>query len=225
MDVRTGERSDDLDVLLSAAACRAADDSGRITGALHQLIDARVSEVHANGRNRKFLVPAAIAGALLALVGAGAAVATQWAPWVTEADNPDVVFTREWDDASGTYLGYCEGRIEVVHWDPDQVAATRTYLATVNVDDLEPNLEWLAMRLARQGELDRLGDLVEGADPADFEDPGSLAPQEKMSDANLLHNALMRTVLDGMHAAMNDPKLSATGDVQCTTDSMNSGDQ
>lgn len=219
MNATTGEQPDDLDERLSAAAYRSQRDTDHITQAVHQLVDGRLSEARSHGRRRGLLVPTVVAGGVLALLGTGAAVATQWAPWVAEADDPDVVLTRDWYDASGTFLGYCEGRIEVVHRDPDRASAARTYLATVNVDLLEPNLDWLAMALASQGELDRIGQLVNGADPSTFDDMGDLAPQEKVPDADLLHNALMRTVLDRMHAAIDDPELSATGDVQCSTDS------
>jgi hypothetical protein len=219
MNVRTNELPDELDERLRLAAIRPGADAGYVRGSLRDLVDMRVTAARSHNRKRRIIVPTAVAGGVLALLGTGAAVANQWAPWAPEADHPDMVFTRDWYDVSGNFLGYCEGRIEAVHSDPQKVAAARAYFASVDVDMLEPNMLWLASALASQGELDRIGELIEGAEPTDVGDLGNIAPQEKVPDADLLQNALMRTVLDGMHAAMHDPQLSATGDVQCSTDS------
>jgi len=217
---------DSLDDLLGRAGIEVIDEP-QVSAALTALLTVRATEGRTLRKKRRFVLPAVTIGGLLALAGAGAAIATQWGPWIPEVADPDIVFSRDWYDVAGDYLGYCEGRLVTTYWDEGTVDAARAYYRTLDADALEPDRDSVALALWSQGELDRIGELISGASAEDFDvEPKAPADNSpKIADARILHNALMTTVYSGMTVALHDGNISSAGEVKCTTDSVDSANQ
>ena len=197
--------------------------------ALRALVASRANEVR-QPRRRRVLIPAVGIGGVLALLGTGVAVATQWGPWsyVPEAD---IVIAREWTDVAGVSLGACESRVAFDALEPDVADAARHYLSDVDVDALEPNAEAVAAGLVSVGLPERMPQLVDGADAGDYDVThfGAFVDRAWFSDARILQDALVDTVMKGMsdsHSEVSVAEFASFGartETQCTTDPTDTG--
>lgn len=215
---------DSIDVALAAAG-RLREESAGEREALHALVMSKTP--HRKSR-RSVVLPSIALGGTLALVGAGAAIATQWAPW-TYVPDEDIVIAREWVDVDGNPLGRCESRLATNELPSEALSAARSYLAGLDTDALEPEPEVVAALLTAVGRPDRLGSLVAGADISDF-DVNATGPtweQEWWSDARVLQEGLVSVVFSGMAERLvaqwpklnsSDSDISSKVQTQCTTD-------
>lgn len=180
-------------------------------------------------RRRRILGPAIGVGAALVLVGGGAMAVGGWAPW--NITDPDLAFSRTWTDVDGNVLGTCETRMKAsVLPKQEMLDAARAYLADLDIASMVPNTESVAARLAQLDRADRLPQLIEGADVADFDIKlvGGTQPDPTVSDAHVLQDALASVVFNGMASAVfaafpDDSFLSVHGvggesQTQCSTD-------
>ncbi|HRN29830.1 MAG TPA: hypothetical protein PK890_09040, partial [Terrimesophilobacter sp.] len=111
------------------------------------------------------------------------------------------------------------------------------YLATVDVDAIEPDPEWVAGLLHAVGRPDDVSRLIPGAVASDFDAEGSgwHGPVlEYFSDARVLHQALTQEVFNDMSDVLIERMpdfdygwhhITARIEIQCTTDPGRSGDQ
>ena len=216
---------DELDQRLRDAGVMVDEVSPAVTEALDRLVAARVRSPRV-GRRRRGATFAVSAGVVLAVIGGGAVAASQWGPWrlVTE---PDVVVSRSWTDATGTWLGDCETRIALEGL-PDTVRSTaREYLESRDLDTLEPDPQAVAGALTAVGRADDLGRLLPSAADTEFDvgSSGELWPSEWWSDARILQEATTASLLHDLtealfaaHPEETSGGIEALGETQCTTD-------
>lgn len=187
---------------------------------------AAAHATRARSRRRRLLAPAVSIGVVFAVASAGAVAATQWAPWMYVPD-PDIVIARDWTDVGGETLGSCETRLKTDSLSVEASDTARTYFATVDLASLEPDAEVVAGLLTAVGRPGDLGRLVEGADVSEFEirHTGPLWPDEVFSDARILQDGLLHTVVAGMNEALvpftsmlHDGTFQSLLETQCTTD-------
>lgn len=166
-------------------------------GVLRDLLASRAAE--ARDRRRRRLLPPMVVGGALAVVGAGAAVATQWGPWNYVPD-ADIVIARDWTDVEGKALGSCESRMALGDLPAEAREEALAYLETIDVDSLEPDPERVAGVLVAVDRPGDLGRLIAGADVSDFDinHTGPTWDQASFSDARILQGALQETVFAGM---------------------------
>lgn len=215
---------DDLDEKLRRA--RAGTDDPAVVAAVTALATERTRPAP---RRRRILAPAIGGGMALVLVGGGAMAVGGWAPW--NITDPDISFTRTWTDVDGNFLGTCETRMKADVLPSQEIQdAARAYLADLDIASMVPNTESVAARLAQLDRADRLPQLIEGAETADFDIKlvGGTQPDPTVSDAHVLQDALASVVFNGMASAVfaafpDDSFLSASGvggesQTQCSTD-------
>ncbi|HRN29961.1 MAG TPA: hypothetical protein PK890_09715, partial [Terrimesophilobacter sp.] len=188
-------------------------DAPNLDAALVALATARADEALPTAKparkRRAKLTPVIAVGAVLAVASAGAVAANQWGPWnyVSEVDT-DIVVEREWSDVDGNYLGACEARLSTDVLPTEARKLALDYLATVDVDAIEPDPEYVAGVLNALGRVDDIGALVAGAVPSDFDNsPGGTwtgPAAEYFSDARVLHQALTQAVFVGMAAKIRE---------------------
>lgn len=187
--------------------------------ALLALINTRGSE--AGKPRRRILAPALSIGGVVALLGAGAAVAMQWGPWNYVPD-ADIIVAREWTDVNGASLGACESHLAIENLSEADRDTARQYLQGVDVDSLKPTPEVVASLLVAADRPDRMGDLIAGASVTDYEitHTGPAWDADWWSDARILQDGLMRTVFTGMAQDLPEEVsgLESTVQTQCTTD-------
>ncbi len=142
--------------------------------------------------------------------------ATQWGPWHTP--DPDIVITRHWTDVTGAGLGTCVSRIRTDGLPADVRADVRAYLNTVDLDAVEPEPEFVALRLKMAGRLEDIGRLVAGADPEDFGPAGDPGLRDGISDAHVMQDALAQTLAHQLFVHVGPIELSSTLETQCSGD-------
>lgn len=214
--------SDVLDSKLSSAGTVPTEDV-RVTTALTALTAERARASHA--RRRRIVIPALSVGLAFGLLGTGAVAASQWGPWPNVPD-PDIQISREWTSVDGVALGTCESHIATIGLSPEARSAARDYLATLDVDSLEPDAELVAIYLGSLGRPDDLGRLIDGADAADYdiEPPSSPMKGEWWTNARVLQDGLTSTVLTSLSKEMSADwpeareQLSSNIDTQCVND-------
>lgn len=208
-------------------AGRLREESVEEREALRALISARSGEVGQRRRRRKFRPALGVAGAFVVL-GAGAAVATQWAPWNYVLD-PDIVIMREWTDATGNSLGACETRWSTDPLAPEVRDAARQYLDQIDIDTIDPAPEVVASLLVAVGRPDSMSRLLPGEDIAEYDvhHNGPLWDADWWSDARILQDGLNHKVFTGLsdHLITKWPELDTGNsgvasrlETQCTTD-------
>lgn len=215
---------DDLDEKLRHA--RAKTDDPATVAAVNALAAERTRPTP---RRRRILVPAIGVGAALVLVGGGAMAVGGWAPW--NITDPDISFTRTWTDVDGSFVGACETRMKAdVLPSHEMQDAARAYLADLDIANMAPDSESVAARLAQLDRADRLPQLIEGAETADFDImlADGIQPDPTVSDASILQDALASVVFRGMADAVfadfpDDGFLAVHGiggewQTQCSTD-------
>lgn len=204
------------------SAGRVPVDDPRVSKALQSLVTDRAAAAKAPRRRR--IMPALSIGLAVALLGAGAAAASQWGPW-SYVPEPDLVISRDWTDVHGNFLGSCETHFAASSLSGDQRAAAQRFLAGLDVDSLEPDAERVASTLVAVGRGDEIGDLVQGAKLTDFDIHGSGPLWEGWGNARILQDGLLATVFNSLTTEMTQTypdladALSGTAETQCTTDS------
>lgn len=185
-------------------------------------------------RRRRVLIPTMSISAALVVLGAGAAVATQWAPWNYVPDE-DIVIARDWVDVNGNALGSCESRLAAGALPADALASARSYLDSLDTDSLEPDGETIAGLLVAVDQPQRMGQLVQGRDVGDYDinHTGPSWDRAWWSDARILQDGLVKVVFTGMsdHLTLKWPELNTTESsiearvqTQCTTDPAPAGE-
>lgn len=218
---------DPIDVQLAHAG-ELRDTTHEQESAMQALLAARVRPTR-RPRRRPVLRPALAIGGALALLGTGVAAAAQWGPW-TFVPEGDIVIAREWTDVEGVVLGTCESRLAVDEVDSEVLAAAHRYLDGIDVDALQPDAESVAATLVAVDLPERMPYLVPGGDVDDYDvsnaggEEGAIWDREWHSDARILQDGLVQTVLTGMADSVFNSIPGGTESVgslietHCTTD-------
>jgi hypothetical protein len=209
---------DPLESKLNSAGNVQVDDA-RVAAALRSVVSDRAAMAKVPARRRT--VSAVAAGLTFALLGTGAAVASQWGPW-EYVPEPDLVIARGWSDVQGNFLGTCETHLAASSLGGDQRAAAQQFLSGLNVDALEPDAEQVAAGLVAVGRGDEIGNLVDGAKITDFDVTHTGELWADRGNAVILQNALQTTVFNKMSAEMIAiwpdlvNTLESTAETQCS---------
>lgn len=215
--------TEQFDERLESAGRVLARDAA-VDDALHALVTERTAP--RRSRRRRILIPALSVAAALGIVGTGAVAASEWGPWTYVAD-PDIVIAQDWEDVDGTALGSCESRLAMQALPEEQRAATRDYLASLDLDTVELDTAYMANVLVAVGRPDDLGRLVAGANVADYDTmhTGPLWSDEWWSDARIMQDGLTQAIFTGIAAELGSrwPEVADNGlevqvETKCTTD-------
>jgi hypothetical protein len=201
------------------SAGRVPVDDPRVSKALQAVVADRAAAAKAPQRRR--IIPAISIGLTVALLGAGAAAASQWGPW-TYVPEPDLVISRDWTDVHGNFLGSCETHFAASTLSGEKRAAVKSFLDGLDVASLEPDAESVAGDLVAVGRGDEVGDLIEGAKVSDFDITHTGPDWEDQSNARILQNGLYVTVFKLVNTELGKTwpefQFGTLGETQCTTD-------
>lgn len=207
---------DEFDERLWSAAPTVADDT-EVRRVLNQ----------ATARPRRWQLPVALglAAGLLALGGVAAAAAAVFGPWSLQ--NPTVSFSRDWTDLDGNYLGTCETRLRLGRLPAEVRPVVEEYLATHDIDSLEPSWGTVAGLLVATGRPERFPELRVGGDVTDYRITidGEVWGADEWSDARILQAGLERTVTLAINrelvrrmSELGNIGITGTSESQCSTD-------